>query len=164
MLSNIKTIYNLTMKTSLLILVIFLTFSCYQHKEILHVRTFFIMGSEFQYKLYCENKAICEKAVRESQERLNRIDSVFSNYRDDSVLTEVNRNASLSPVSVPPEFIYLTEQSVKYSELTGGAFDITVGKLYELWKNSSSVNKLPGKSQIESALKCTGYKKIVIDN
>ncbi len=151
------------MKIFLPLLLILLTVSCYQHAEILHVRAFYIMGSEFQYKLYCRNKAICEKAVRESQERLNRIDYIFSNYRDDSVLAGVNKNASTSAVTVPAEFIALTEQSIKYSELTGGAFDITVGILYELWKKSSKANQVPQKSQIESALKCTGYKKIRLD-
>ena len=94
------------------------------------------MGSEFQYKLYCKNKAVCEKAVMESQERLNRIDFVFSNYREDSVLTNVNKNAFKHPVTVPAEFVVLTEQAINYSELTGGAFDITVGKLFGLWKAS----------------------------
>jgi len=44
-----------------------------------------------------------------------------------------------------------------------GSFDISVGKLFELWKKSSSLNKLPDKSQIDRALECTGYKKIIID-
>lgn len=148
------------MKIFLPLLLILLTISCYQHNEILHVRTFFIMGSEFEYKLYCNNKSRCEKAVRESQERLNEIDYLFSNYREDSVLAGVNRNAATGPVTVPTEFIYLTQQSIDYSELTKGAFDISVGKLFELWKKSSKTNQVPEKSQIESALKCTGYKKI----
>lgn len=152
------------MKKIVPLLLLLLIISCYQHTEILHVRAFFIMGSEFQYKLYCNNKPICEKAVRESQERLKQIDSVFSNYREDSILTEVNNNASVSPVKVPAEFIDLAKKSIEFSKLTDGAFDITVGNLYELWKSSSKENLLPGKSQIESALKCTGYKKIEIDS
>ena len=151
------------MKIFLPFLLLFLTLSCYQHTEILHIRTFFIMGSEFEYKLYCKNKSICEKAVRESQERLNQIDYVFSNYREDSVLTAVNNNAGRSALDVPTEFIDLTEQSINYSEMTDGAFDITVGKLYELWKIGSKENLLPDKSKIESALKCTGYEKIQVD-
>jgi len=151
------------MKVSISILFIFLIFSCYKPTEILHVRTFYIMGSEFQYKLYCENKSICEKAVSESQERLNQIDFIFSNYREDSVLTKVNINASISAVTVPAEFIDLTVQSIYYSEFTSGAFDITIGKLYGLWKKSASTNQVPENSQIEAALKCTGYKKILLD-
>lgn len=151
------------MKIFLPFLLLLLVISCYKPTEILYVRAFYIMGSEFQYKLYCKNKSICEKAVRESQERLNQIDFIFSNYREDSVLTKVNLNASISAVKVPAEFINLTKQSIYYSELSGGAFDITIGKLYGLWKKSSSVNQMPGKSRIESALKCTGYKNIVLD-
>jgi len=151
------------MKIFLPFLFLLLTVSCYKPTEILYVRTFYIMGSEFQYKLYCKNKSICEKAVRESQEKLNQIDFIFSNYREDSVLTKVNLNAAISAVTVPAEFIDLTEQSIYYSEFTNGAFDITVGKLYGLWKKSSAVNQVPEKSQIESALKCTGYKNIQLD-
>jgi len=151
------------MKVFVSILFIFLIFSCYKPTEILHVRAFYIMGSEFQYKLYCKNKSICEKAVRESQERLNQIDFIFSNYREDSVLTKVNLNASIAPVTVPAEFVNLTEQSIYYSEFTSGSFDITIGKLYGLWKKSASTNQVPENSQIEAALKCTGYKKILLD-
>jgi len=151
------------MKIFLPFLLIFLTVSCYKPTEILYVRTFYIMGSEFQYKLYCNNKSVCEQAVKESQERLNQIDFIFSNYREDSVLTKVNLNASISPVAVPAEFIDLTVQSISYSEITSGAFDITVGKLYGLWKKSSSVNNMPEKAQVESDLKCTGYKNILLD-
>ncbi len=151
------------MKIFIPVLLSLLIFSCYKSDEILFVRAFYIMGSEFQYKLFCKKKSTCEKAVSESQKKLNHIDYLFSNYRDDSVLYKVNSNAAKAPVAIPQEFLQLTEKSIYYSEITMGSFDISVGKLFELWEKSSSLNKLPDKSQIDRALECTGYKKIIID-
>jgi len=159
----IKFVYNLQMKIFIPVLLSLIIVSCYKSEEILYIRAFYIMGSEFQYKLYCKHKSTCEKAVSESQKKLNHIDYLFSNYRDDSVLYKVNSNAAKAPIAVPAEFLGLTEESIRYSELTMGSFDISIGKLFELWKKSSSVNKLPDKSQIDRALECTGYKKIIID-
>lgn len=140
-----------------------LSASCYGPDEIFYVRTFYIMGSEFEYKLYCKKKSTCEKTVSESQKKLKHIDYLFSNYRDDSVLFKVNQSAGKGPVEVPEEFFRLTELSINYSELTEGSFDISVGRVFELWKNSAKSNKLPEKEQIWNALKCTGYEKIVLD-
>jgi len=121
------------------------------------------MGSKFDYKLYCKSKSICDNAVSDAQKRLNEIDIIFSNYRDDSVLSSVNSRAGKEPVKVPEEFIKLTSSSIKYSKITDGAFDITVGYLFNLWKKRAEENMMPTDDEISKALKCTGYQNIVID-
>lgn len=123
-------------------------------------RAFYSMGSEMEFKLYCPQSAKCTDAVNEAHEEVQRLDYIFSNYRDDSVLAEVHLNAEKGPVKVPREFIELTRRSLEFSELTGGAFDITVGKIFELWKKAGETGNAPTKIEIENALKCVGYKKV----
>ncbi|MGI9533668.1 MAG: FAD:protein FMN transferase [Thermodesulfobacteriota bacterium] len=122
------------------------------------------MGSKFDYKFYCKKRRNCDNAILEAQKRLNEIDYIFSNYRDDSILSTVNSKAGTEPVKVPEEFIKLTNSSIEYSKMSNGAFDISVGYLFNLWKKSAKNDTLPSEDQISNALKCTGYEKIVIDD
>ncbi|NIQ12958.1 MAG: hypothetical protein GTO02_00660 [Candidatus Dadabacteria bacterium] len=121
------------------------------------------MGSKLEIKLYTTDEAKFIKITDESIKRAKEIDYLFSNYRDDSVLYQVNENAGNKTVKVPKEFIELTQLSIYYSKLTDGAFDITVGKLFNLWKSKGDQNELPSKQDIEQSLECIGYENIKID-
>ena len=121
------------------------------------------MGSTVELKFYSPSEELFHRVVDACVERTKEIDRLFSNYRDDSVLAEVNRNAGIRPVSVPGEFLRLVRISVNYSEITGGAFDVTIGSLFELWRAETVSGRLPEESRIRDALGCTGFRKIKID-
>ena len=137
--------------------------SCSHGAENLYERSFHSMGSTVELKFYSPSEELFHQVVNACVERTKEIDRLFSNYRDDSVLAEVNRNAGVRPVSVPGEFLRLVLTSVSYSEITGGAFDITIGSLFELWRTETASGRLPEKSRIRDALGCTGFRKIKID-
>ncbi|MYH39580.1 MAG: FAD:protein FMN transferase, partial [Candidatus Dadabacteria bacterium] len=147
----------------LIALLVLLFCSCSQSTEHLYERSFHSMGSTVELKFYSPSEELFHRVVDACVERTKEIDRLFSNYRDDSVLAEVNRNAGARPVSVPGEFLRLVRISVNYSEITGGAFDITIGSLFELWRAETVAGRLPEKSRIHSALRCTGFRKIKID-
>ncbi|HSE84330.1 MAG TPA: FAD:protein FMN transferase [Thermodesulfobacteriota bacterium] len=129
-------------------------------KQVLVERAFFVMGTNLEFKVYCENEKICNKAIFEAYSEVKKLDDIFSNYKDDSVLSNVNSRAGRGRTSVPQEFIELTDQSLFFSGLTDGAFDITVGKAMELWKTGGEKNIMPGADEIEKARECVGFKKI----
>lgn len=137
--------------------------SCSQGTENLYERSFYSMGSTVELKFYSPSEELFHRVVDACVERTKEIDRLFSNYRDDSVLAEVNRNAGVGPVSVPGEFLRLVRTSIRYSELTEGAFDITIGSLFELWRAETRAGRLPARSRVRDALGCTGFRKIKID-
>ncbi len=147
----------------LLALLALLFCSCPHGTENLYERSFHSMGSTVELKFYSQNEELFHRVVDACVERTKEIDRLFSNYRDDSVLAEVNRNAGVGPVSVPREFLRLVRTSIRYSELTEGAFDVTIGSLFELWRAETKAGRLPARSQIRDALGCTGFRKIKID-
>lgn len=147
----------------LLALLILFFCSCSHGTENLYERSFYSMGSTVELKLYSPSEELFHRIVDACVERTREIDWLFSNYRDDSVLAQVNRNAGVAPVSVPGEFLRLVRTSIRYSELTEGAFDITVGSLFELWRAETKAGRLPARSRIRDALGCTGFQKIKID-
>ena len=121
------------------------------------------MGSTIELKFYSPSEELFHQVVDACVERTKEIDRLFSNYRDDSVLAEVNRSSGIRPVSVPEEFLRLVRTSIRYSELTDGAFDVTIGSLFELWRGETASGRLPEESRIRDALGCTGFRKIKTD-
>lgn len=137
------------------IILIFLTLS-----EALVERAFFVMGTILEFRLYCNDKEVCDKAILEAYSEVKRLDDIFSNYKNNSVLSRVNSFAGDGRISVPPEFIELTSRAIFFSGLTDGAFDITVGKAIEIWSVGEQKNLMPNRGEIQRAQDCIGFEKI----
>src|SRR3954468_5983522 len=76
-----------------------------------------------------EVKGILEDALDE----VDRIDHLASNYRPDSGLSQVNRQAWHRAVHVEPDLFEILSEAMTYAAESGGAFDITVGPLLKAW-------------------------------
>lgn len=94
---------------------------------------------------------------------IDRIDRLMSNYRQDSELSRINREAWPGPLSVDPELFDLLATSLDYSALSDGAFDITVGALMKTWGFFRDEGRMPAPGSIRSALAKTGYRHVIAD-
>ncbi len=74
-----------------------------------------------------------EMIARAAENEAFRIERKFSRYRDDSVVSEIARNAGRAPVAVDDETVALVEAALELAQLTGGRFDPTVGVLRRAW-------------------------------
>ncbi len=77
-------------------------------------------------------------------------------HRLDLLLTRENINLS------DAELQELVRFSFRVSELTGGAFDITVGPLCDIWGFQGKNYRVPSAEEIAAALALTGYEKISV--
>ena len=121
------------------------------------------MGSTYTIALYGYDEDQMEAAVEAAFNEVRRLDRMMSNYRPDSELTEVNRNAAERPVKVTPEFFELLAKCKEYSRESDGAFDITVGPLMRVWGFYRGTGRLPEKDKVAPALKKIGYKNVILD-
>ena len=121
------------------------------------------MGTVFETTIYAPDKYIAEKTFNEVFQEINRLDYLMSNYKKESVLSELNRNASAEPTNCNKELASVIEQSLQYSDITDGAFDITIGPLMKKWGFFKKEGRIPGKEELESALESVSYKSIIIE-
>ena len=121
------------------------------------------MGTVFETTIYAPDKYIAEKTFNDVFQEINRLDYLMSNYKKESVLSELNNNASAGPVDCNKELSNIIEQSIQYSEITEGAFDITIGPLMKKWGFFKKQGRIPGKEELESVLKSVSYKNIIIE-
>lgn len=111
------------------------------------------------------NKKNVNEAIEEAFSEIERIEDVLSFYNDDSIIYALNSTGYLTGEKVTSELEYLIKKSMYYSEISEGAFDITVHPIQELWREG--LWKEDAKTQkivINDKLDHVGYKKIVIDD
>ena len=87
------------------------------------------------------------------QGKLEHIENIASTYRANSELSRFNANPSTEWISVNPEFCDMIAAAQDISETTGGAFDITVGPLVNLWGFGppQSEDELPTDEEVAAA-------------
>jgi thiamine biosynthesis lipoprotein len=101
--------------------------------------------------------------VEQVFEEVDRLDEQMSNYRPESELSAINREAASHPVVVEPGLFHLLEISVRRSEETDGAFDITVGPLMKSWGFFRGRGRLPAQAEISQVLTRVGYQHLELD-
>ena len=121
------------------------------------------MGTTFSIVAYDESRSRLQGAVDSAFEEVRRIDAVLSNYREDSEWSRINREAAKRPVPVSGEVFRLLEACRRYSEASGGAFDITVGPLLKLWGFYKGSGRVPHRAEIRAVLARIGYEKVILD-
>lgn len=85
------------------------------------------MGTTFTIVAYGPDETRLRAAAEEALDEIARLDALLSNYKPQSELSQVNREAVGGPVRVTRELFRFLEVSDYYRRETGGAFDITLG-------------------------------------
>lgn len=124
---------------------------------------FDVMGTVVSISSSARNEGVARAAIVAAFEQLDRIDELMSDYKPDSELSIVNREAFDIPVAVGPELFSVLETAVKYSRLSGGAFDVTVGPVVDLWRKAGAEGTSPTDKEIAWAKAKTGYDKLLLD-
>jgi thiamine biosynthesis lipoprotein len=105
--------------------------------------------------------------AREIQDSLEDVNRRMSNYLPDSEVSRFNRAEAGVPVSISRETFDVVAEAVRVSELTGGAFDVTVAPLVRLWgfgPGASDRAAPPSESDVRAAQSRVGFGNLVLDD
>ena len=105
------------------------------------------------------DQQVFDTAVGQIDDRIKNLEAMISTYKPDSVVSRLNRGEEVDPV--PPELDYLVFMSTAVSQHTGGAFDITVKPLVELWRECRKEQRLPTDEERKAALAEVGYRHVL---
>ncbi|HXP96465.1 MAG TPA: FAD:protein FMN transferase [Telmatospirillum sp.] len=89
------------------------------------------LGADASLTLYAPDKASGRRLLGQSLAELERLERIFSLYRDDTALVRLNRQGYLN--EAPAELVELLSVSRHFSQLSDGAFDVTVQPLWDLY-------------------------------
>ena len=96
---------------------------------------------------------------------LRTVDEKMSTYREESEVSRFNRWRTTAPFRVSPETFTVFQEAQEVSELTGGAFDVTVGPLVNAWGFGPAPRRpeAPSEREIAELVEHVGYKKLHLD-
>ncbi len=100
-----------------------------------------------------------DEALKEVWARMDEISSQMSVFNQEGVLSKIN-NSQGSPMQIEKDLYSLIKNSIYYSQITKGTFDVTVLPLIELWKRNSREGRVPTQKEINETKKSVGYKYI----
>lgn len=130
----------------------------------LHRRTCKLMGNMFNFAVVAEDAGWAEQCIDLAVEEIKRIESLLTTFSDHSQTNAVNREAGIRPVTVDREVFDLIARSIRISELTQGAFDISYGSVdKKLWNFDRSMTSLPDAATAREAVRLINYRNIVLD-
>ncbi len=129
-------------------------------KHLVSSPTLMVLGTFAHIYVECSDESAGRTAIERAKDAIARVDSLMSVYREDSELSRVNRLAATEPQLVSAETFMVIQESLRYSELSGGAFDITVAPLLAVWKTAATENHLPDEKAVAEARANVGYEHI----
>lgn len=119
------------------------------------------MGVPFAAAFYAPDEASANKAIAAVWARIEHLNSVMSDYDSNSELMRLCRDSGPGkPISVSPELFRVLRKSVEVSELSDGAFDVSVGPLIKLWRRARRQKELPDAKLLAEARELVGWGNI----
>jgi len=123
----------------------------------------FILGTIISLKLfdYAEDAYFADSfnALRDIERRMTINDA---NPAESEVM-QINENAGIAPVKVSDDTFEVIKNSIRYSELSDGRFDPSVGVLVKLWNIGTDYAAIPAQGEIDARLPLVDYSKIELN-
>lgn len=153
------------MKKNICALLVFISIvlnftSCDSSRNKYYEKSNIVMDTVVTLSAYGENS---KEAVEESFKKLDEINEMASTNIDTSDIYKINNSSGENYVQVHPEIMKMIETSIKYSKLSDGAFDITLGPIIDLWGIGTDNERVPSNEEIKAKLPLVGCDKISIN-
>lgn len=98
-------------------------------------------------------------------DEMHEVDDQMSTWRDDSELSMLNQTPIGEWQSISEELMQVLELSQQVNQLSGGAFDITIGSLVNLWSFGPEARpeQVPDQAVLEKRLATVGMDALELD-
>jgi thiamine biosynthesis lipoprotein len=148
-----KVIYLLIM-----LMVLFLPTACGQAKP--YTADGFAMGALITQEIYDKDG---KKTSEEVLEKIKSLEEQMTINAPGGDINKLNENAGKGYAELCAETITVLKSAQKISELSGGAFDITIGPVVKAWGIDTDKARLPADETLNKLLSLVNYQDVHID-
>lgn len=120
-----------------------------------------VMGTAIHVELWSLDKRRGDAAADAVIAEMHRIDRLMSPYKADSELSLINRDAAHRAVHVGDELFGLLAASLRFSDLSGGAFDVTFASVGRLYDYRAGIR--PTEAELAAARAGIGWRGLQLD-
>ncbi len=122
------------------------------------------MGTRFHLTLFATNETAGAEAAQAAFQRINRLEELFSDYRADSELSLLRAAPAGRSVPVSFDLFHVLWRARELSQISGGAFDATIGPYVRLWRFSRKRHTLPEATELAAARAVVGYRHLALNS
>ncbi len=122
-----------------------------------------VMGTFARVVCAAPDANAAKTCIKAAIAEIHKVDGLMSDYKDDSEISIVNREAFGRAVAVSRPTFEVLRRAVEFSSLSGGAFDITIGPLVDLWRAAGEANRPPTEAELLAARARVGSDKLILD-
>jgi FAD:protein FMN transferase len=123
----------------------------------------YIMGTSIEVEAFGGTADTRAAAIDEAFGAFAEVDRLMSNYRDDSELALINREAAQRPVRISDPMMSVLQAAQKVSAQSGGGFDVTIGPLVRLWGFHDKKPHQPTAEEFAAVRPLIDYRNLVLD-
>ncbi len=116
------------------------------------------MGVDARIVVYAPDKTTAENACAAAFARIADLDSMMSDYRQNSELMKLCAHSGGPATVVSSDLFLVLKRSQEFAKLTDGLFDITAGPLIQIWRKARKTHTHPSAQQIAQAKQKVGWK------
>ena len=125
-------------------------------------RVAYLMGTRATLVTFDADRTRGAERLERLLEVLEETESELSTWRDDSVLTRLNRAPAGRPFALSPSLCALFASLEHWTSATAGAFDPAVGPLSASW-GLHDRPRAPGAGEVEAARRRSGWRQVGFD-
>ena len=122
------------------------------------------MGVAVRIIVHAADATAVEKAVEAAFDRIRWLNTMMSDYDDDSELMQLSQRSAeefdktgkLPWIKVSEDIFFVLELSKRFAELSDGAFDITVAPVVRLWRRARRMGEPPKPEYLAKARELVG--------
>ena len=131
------------------------------------------MGTRFAFTVYAASPKQAQTALDRANRRIAEIEEAMSDYRPDSEIRQLAVRAArqetakddrrqdhplggFQPLSISRDLRSVLAAARRVGKLSGGAFDVSVSPLSQLWRKSKASGELPPADELASAKAVVG--------
>jgi thiamine biosynthesis lipoprotein len=123
----------------------------------------YLMGTSIEVQAFGADEATRRSAIDEAFAAFAEVDRLMSDYRDDSELALINRDAANGPVAISEPMFAVLDAARRVSAASNGAFDVTVAPLVRLWGFHDRTPHVPAPAELAAVRPLVDYRHVQLD-
>ncbi len=120
-----------------------------------------LMGTVVNLTVIGQGRNDANTAVAATLNHMAELETILSRYQPNSELSRLNRDGRLTNASQP--LLDVIAQSAQISDISNGAFDITVKPLLDLYQDYQKQDALPPQTTVAQTLQLVNYQTITVN-
>jgi thiamine biosynthesis lipoprotein len=123
-----------------------------------------VMASEFRIILGATDEYYARQVAEAALDEVTRLEKVLNCFDPTSEISYVNGNAYEKNIAVSPDLFEILQLSLKLYRETCGAFDVTAGRIIDLWRSAEKSGFEPDAKTIREAAALVGMQHVTLDD